>query len=44
MEGRLRIGLGGQPEQFVAGLARVDRFYTRLRDEGSRGASSRVAD
>ncbi len=35
MEGRLRIGLGGQPERFIAGLERVDRFFTRLRDEVS---------
>lgn len=31
MEGRLRIGIGGQPERFVAGLERVDRFFTRLK-------------
>lgn len=33
MEGRLRIGLGGEPERFTAGLARVDRFFSRRRDE-----------
>jgi len=32
MEGRLRIGLGGQPERFIAGLERVDRFFTRLKE------------
>lgn len=35
MEGRLRIGLGGEPERFVAGLARVDRFFSRLRTDVS---------
>jgi aspartate/methionine/tyrosine aminotransferase len=33
MEGRLRIGLGGQPERFIAGLERVDRFFTRFKKE-----------
>ena len=33
IEGRLRIGIGTQPERFVAGLARVDRFFTDLHNE-----------
>jgi aspartate/methionine/tyrosine aminotransferase len=32
MEGRLRIGLGGHPERFIAGLERVDRFFMRLKE------------
>jgi aspartate/methionine/tyrosine aminotransferase len=33
MEGRLRLGLGGRPDRFVEGLARVESFFPRLRDE-----------
>lgn len=33
MEGRLRLGLGGQPDKFVAGLARAEEFFLGLRDE-----------
>jgi len=32
MEGRLRIGLGTRPDRFIAGLERVDRFFTQLKD------------
>lgn len=35
MEGRLRLGLGARPDQFAAGLARVEQFFLRLRDEAS---------
>jgi len=31
MEERLRIGLGTRPDRFIAGLERVDRFFTRLK-------------
>jgi len=31
MEGRLRIGLGTRPDRFIAGLERVDRFFTHLK-------------
>jgi len=31
VEGRLRIGLGTRPDRFIAGLERVDRFFTRLK-------------
>ncbi len=34
MEGRLRIGLGTRPDRFIAGLERVDRFFTRLANRG----------
>jgi aspartate/methionine/tyrosine aminotransferase len=33
MKGRLRLGLGARPDRFVAGLARTEDFFLRLRDE-----------
>lgn len=36
MEGRLRIGLGARPDRFVAGLARAEEFFLKLRDEAVR--------
>lgn len=33
MEGRLRLGIGAQPDRFEAGLRQAEHFFLRLRDE-----------
>lgn len=43
MEGRLRLGLGARPDRFVAGLARAEQFFLRLRDETPHAAEPAAA-